>query len=163
MRKRMLLLMACILAAAAAVAVANAQAVQTFDVTNNGATAYVVDGVANKALTLIRGKTYAFSLSVSGHPFDIKTVAGSGTGNQFNTGVSAQGQSTGTVTFNVPPNAPASLFYQCELHNQMSGAITTIDAVPTPATGPVSIAALCALLLGAGYLTLRKRTQEAKA
>ena len=111
-------------------------------------------------LTLVRGKTYAFNLNVSGHPFDIKTVAGAGTANQYS-GFTAQGQSSNTVMFAVPTNAPASLFYQCEFHDPMSGAITTIDAVPTPATGPLTIALLCAMVLGAGYTMLRKRPQAA--
>jgi len=63
--------------------------------------------------------------------------------------------------FAVPSDAPASLFYQCEAHNPMSGAITTIAAAPTPATGPISIAVLCAMVLGAGYFVLRKRAQTA--
>ncbi len=157
MRYRILLLVACLVATAAAVAVANAQAVQNFNVTNSGATAYLIDGTANKPLTLTRGRTYTFTLNVPGHPFDIKTVAGSGTGNQYNVGVSAQGMQTGVMTFQVDANAPAGLFYQCEIHNAMSAAITTVAAPPAPAFGPFAIAALCALVLGAGFVVLRKR------
>src|SRR5258707_7340021 len=113
MRYRILFLIACLLATVVAVAIA--QAVQNFNVTNSGATVYLIDGTPNKPLTLTRGQTYTFTLSVSGHPFDIKTVAGAGTGNRFNDGVSAQGLDTGVVTFQVPATAPGTLFYQCEL------------------------------------------------
>lgn len=161
MRARMLLLTTCILAIAAAVAVANAQVVQTFSVTNTDMSAYIVDGVPNKPLTLVRGKTYAFNLTIMGnHPFDIKTVAGAGTGNRYS-GFSPQAQVTGTLMFPVPANAPASLFYQCEVHPAMVGAITIVDPVPTPATGPVAIALLCAAVLGAGYFMMRRRAQVA--
>jgi len=157
MRPRMLLLMSFILAAAVAVAIANAQVVQTFNVTNSGATAYLIDGVANQSLTLTRGKTYQFNLSVSGHPFDIKTVSSTGTGNRFTDGVSAQGAQTGPVMFTVPATAPGTLFYNCELHIAMSGTITIVDAAPAPATGPVAIVLLGALVLGVGYYMLRKK------
>jgi len=147
--------MACLVATV--VAVANAQAVQNFNVTASGTTAYLIDGVANKPLTLTRGKTYTFTLDVSGHPFDIKTVAGSGAGNRFNDGVSAQAQESGVVTFQVPSNAPGTLFYQCERHDPMSAAITTLAPPPAPAFGPFAILILSALVVGAGFLLLRKR------
>ena len=101
---------------------------QTLTVTNNGASSYVINSANNPSLTLCRGSTYTFNLSVSGHPFWIKTVQGTGTGNGFaGGGLSANGQQTGAVTFTVPAGAPNTLFYNCEFHGGMTGTISIIN------------------------------------
>lgn len=103
-----------------------------YNVTNSGASAYIFNGgglsnASNPALTLQRGKTYTFTLNVPGHPFLIKTANVTGTGSAFNGGVTNNGASSGVVTFTVPTNAPNSLFYICEFHGSMVGAITIIN------------------------------------
>jgi len=45
-----------------------------FNVTNNGSGNYVINGVSNPTLELVRGQTYTFNVSASGHPFWIKTT-----------------------------------------------------------------------------------------
>ena len=55
------------------------------------------------------------------HPLLIKTVAGTGTGNQYTTGVS--GSANGVIIFEVPMNAPSTLYYQCQFHGNMVGTI----------------------------------------
>ena len=70
-----------------------------FSVVNSGggssAYAYTGDGFIsstdNPPLYLTRGKTYKFSVNASGHPFWIKTSATTGTGNQYNDGVTNNG------------------------------------------------------------------------
>jgi len=99
---------------------------QTFTVTNNGSSNYIIDGQNNPTLTLVRGFTYSFNVNVSGHPFWIKTSQTTGTSNGA-TGVTNNGAQTGTVTFVVPSNAPATLYYICQYHNGMVGTINTID------------------------------------
>jgi hypothetical protein len=155
MRNRIVLLMICLAAVIGIAAVANAQVVHTFTVTNNGATSYGVDGAANPTLTLTRGKTYAFSINTPGHPFDIKTAPTTGTGDRFTDGVSAQGVSAGTVMFTVPQTSQTPLFYQCEIHSVMSGQIDLV--APTPAGGFYPLLGLGLLVLGAGYFMLRRR------
>ena len=99
---------------------------QTFTVTNNGSSNYIIDGQNNPTLTLVRGFTYSFNVNVSGHPFWIKTTNSTGTGNGA-TGVTNNGAQTGTVTFVVPSNAPATLYYICQYHGSMVGTINTVD------------------------------------
>jgi hypothetical protein len=41
----------------------------TFTVTNQGASAYLIDGTANPTLTLCRGSTYFFAISATGASF----------------------------------------------------------------------------------------------
>ncbi len=105
---------------------------ETFNVTNQGASAYIFNGgdfsnESNPDLTLKRGVTYEFDLNTPGHPFLIKTTQSTGTGDTYTDGVSNNGAVDGKVTFTVPMDAPDSLFYICEIHSSMSGAITIVD------------------------------------
>lgn len=109
-----------------------AQAQTTFMVVNNGATSYRIGGADNPSLTLSRGSTYIFNVNASGHPFYIKTQAGTGTGNQYSSGVTGQGVTVGTLTFVVPGNAPSTLFYHCSIHSSMGGTLNIIDPVGVP-------------------------------
>ena len=113
---------------------------QTFNVTNNGASSYSIDGSSNPTLTLYKNKLYNFSINAPGHPFYIKTVIGTGTGNQYNDGVTNNGETNGTLSFLVPTNAPSTLYYQCSLHSSMNGIINIIDeptnVTPTPSNTP---------------------------
>jgi hypothetical protein len=115
---------------------------QTFNVTNNGATSYNIDGSPNPTLTLYRGRLYNFSISAVGHPFYIKTSTGTGTGNQYNDGVTNNGETNGILSFLVPIGAPNTLYYQCSIHSSMNGIINIIDepvgASPTPSITPTN-------------------------
>ena len=70
-----------------------------------------------------KGNTYYLDNSGTGgaHPLLIKTTPGTGTGNQYTTGVS--GSANGVVIFEVPFNAPSTLYYQCQFHINMVGTI----------------------------------------
>lgn len=105
---------------------------KNFDVTNNGTTSYVfnsddMENVENPNLTLERGKTYTFTVDASGHPFFIKSVQGNTNADAYNDGVTNNGAESGTVTFEVPMNAPDTLFYNCQFHSSMTGTITIVD------------------------------------
>ena len=73
------------------------------------------------SVTVKVGDTINFNLSVSGHPFYIKTSQGTGTNNLANS-VSRNGSESGTVSWT--PNAAGTYYYQCSLHNGMYGTIT---------------------------------------
>ncbi|MFD0861568.1 hypothetical protein ACFQ1M_05075 [Sungkyunkwania multivorans] len=103
-----------------------------FNVTNQGASAYLFNGgdfsnTSNPSITLERGKTYEFNIDAPGHPFLIKSDQSTGTGNQYNNGVSNNGASDGTITFTVPQDAPNTLFYICEFHGSMTGTFNIVD------------------------------------
>lgn len=103
--------------------------VTDFSVVNNGMSTWRVGGLDNPPLTLLRGKTYTFSMqSVSAaHPFNINTSNTTGSGNQYNDGVTNNGASgTEVITFVVPGNAPDSLHYNCGNHSSMNGPISIV-------------------------------------
>ena len=107
-----------------------AESQTTFNVTANGTTDYRINNVNDPTLALTRGQTYTFNINASGHPFWIKTVASTGTGNAFTNGVTGNGTDSGTLTFEVPMNAPATLHYNCEFHSPMTGTINISNPVP---------------------------------
>jgi len=77
---------------------------------------------------LYKGFTYIFNNTTgNSHPFYIKTTPGTGTGNLYSTGVTNNGSLSGNKTiFEVPMNAPATLYYQCSLHTNMVGTINIV-------------------------------------
>jgi hypothetical protein len=84
---------------------------------------------ANKPLTLFTGQTYTFNVTASSfHPFFINTVQGTGSANAYvGGGLSANGAtSSTTLTFNVPADAPNTLFYNCGNHSGMTNTITVV-------------------------------------
>ena len=102
----------------------------TFNVVSNGASAYTFTGDGftsgrdNPTLYLQRGLTYKFSVSASGHPFQIRLSDG---GSAYNTGVTNNGVQSGNLIFTPDMNAPNTLVYQCTVHSGMVGDIVIID------------------------------------
>lgn len=105
----------------------------TFNVTNDGSSNYIINGQSNPSLSLTEGQTYTFNINASGHPFWIKTVNSTGDGNSYNVGVTNNGTANGTITFTVPYNSPSTLYYNCQFHSSMAGIINVTD-VPSTAT-----------------------------
>lgn len=68
------------------------------------------------------GDTINFTVSAAGHPFYLKTQAGTGTGNQI-TGVTNQGTESGTVSWTPGAGDAGTYYYQCEYHGGMVGTI----------------------------------------
>jgi hypothetical protein len=101
--------------------------------------AYVINGTnGNPTITLVRGGIYTFAISTSpDHPFAIGTDIGF----PPPPGVSGDNASSlGTITFNVPANAPDCVYY-CVIHD-FSGNIHMIDAPKAPNAPSVKIVAL---------------------
>ena len=108
----------------------------TLAVTNSGSGSYVINGSNNPTLSFIRGHRYVINVNATGHPFWIQTVSGAySAGNVYNTGVTNNGTENGTIIFEVPFNAPA-LYYACQYHSSMAGAITVSDLGPQGIQGP---------------------------
>ena len=102
-----------------------------YRVSNDTNTAFLIDYERNPTLKLIRGNTYVFTLSIRGnYSFYIKTAPDLGTTNQYTSGVTNNGTSTGTITFVVPQDAPDTLYYTNDLYRNMQGTIEIVDAVP---------------------------------
>ena len=84
--------------------------------------------VSNPPIYLQRGISYSLSASADAtHSFWIKTVDSIGSANAYGSGLSANGVTTfTTITFDVPTDAPDSLFYNCGTHAEMHGPINVV-------------------------------------
>ena len=99
-----------------------------FVVTSSGSSAYIINGVSNDTLTLVRGQTYIFDINASGHPFFIQTSSGAyNSQNVYNDGITGNGTQVGTLTWAVDQSAPSTLYYVCQFHPSMAGVINIID------------------------------------
>jgi hypothetical protein len=117
---------------------------------------WIINGQSNPTLPLVRGKTYTFDVNAPDHPFFIKSAPVNGSGSTWDEGVTNNGLEVGTLSFTVPADAPATLFYQCGIHSAMTGTIQIVSS-SVPATGACA-AALLALLLGtAAFVAVRRR------
>ena len=107
-----------------------------FGVTNSGSSYYVFSGSVGIGFTvdtliptlyLWRGVKYRFEVNAGGHPFWIKTDPVTGTGSSYNAGVTNNGVQIGNIDWEVPQNAPATLYYICQNHSAMQGTIYILD------------------------------------
>ena len=107
-----------------------------YRVSRTNVTSYNIDNEPNATVILTRGNTYTFTLFLQGDfPFWIKTAPTTGTGDAYNSGVTRNGATGGTVTFTVPQDAPNTLYYSCQNQSLMKGTISVVDAQPGDGPG----------------------------
>ena len=105
-------------------------------VANSGSSHYTFTGPGNLSaaedptLYLARGQTYEFAVNASGHPFRIQTTSGAyDAGTQYETGVTNPGAAVGTIKFQIPFDAPNTLYYVCQNHSAMNGTLTIYPSI----------------------------------
>ncbi len=126
-KRRLLSTLAIVFSLSDCAAVATAQADEVIKFITKGAPAYFVNDQQNPELSLKRGTTYQIEVNTPGHPLWIKTNESPGTDNAYASGVTGNGTDKGTITFVVPADAPAALFYNCQYHVVMHGKINISD------------------------------------
>ena len=102
----------------------------TFSVTVSSGK-YYLDGSSNPSLKLKRGYVYYFDASdssTSSHPLLLSpSFSGGNTIGEYTNGVTNSQTENGTLTFQVPSDAPSTLYYVCAYHSGMGGEITISD------------------------------------
>jgi len=101
----------------------------TINVSNVASSAYALSGTDgngavtgnNPAITFKVGSVVNFVVNATGHPFWVKTVAVTGTGNEA-PGLTNGGAAVGTVTWR--PSTVGTFYYICQFHSAMVGTIT---------------------------------------
>ena len=92
---------------------------------------YHLDGSSNPSLKLKRGYVYYFDATdstTSIHPLLLSTSSSGGnTNGEYTNGVTNSQITNGTLTFQVPSDAPSTLYYVCAYHSGMGGEITISD------------------------------------
>jgi len=76
---------------------------------------------SDPVLYLARGRVYEFVNTMNAHPFQIRVSNG---GSAYNSGVSTTSVSNGTLRFEIPMDAPNTLYYQCTSHPGMGNTIS---------------------------------------
>ena len=104
-----------------------------FNVTNSGASHYILNGqdrltshvdAQDPEININAGDTLEFTLNASGHPFYLKDRSTTGTGDQVATGtVTGNGTAVGTVTWDTTGVVPGTYYYICQFHSGMVGTI----------------------------------------
>ena len=80
-----------------------------------------LSGTSDPVIYLARGQTYQFVNNSGGsHPFEIRESNG---GSAFSTGVTNNAAASGVIKFEVPFDAPNTLYYQCTNHAGMGGTV----------------------------------------
>ena len=100
----------------------------TFTVTAPGSSYYIITGADkngavsgnNPVITCNVGDTLIFNVSVSGHPFWIKTVPVTGTGSTVSTGVTGNGRTSGSIIWDTSSANVDEYWYICQYHSGMT-------------------------------------------
>lgn len=106
--------------------------VTTWRLGANGTSDYTFTGpgfptpaTTDPVLYLQRGHTYVFeNLSGGNHPFQIRVSNG---GSAYASGVTNNSAATGNIIFEVPMDAPNTLYYQCTSHSTMGNTINIVS------------------------------------
>ena len=103
----------------------------TIDVTAPTASDYVFANASDRVgnpngndpdITVWAGDTLEFNVNVGIHSFYIKTAQNTGTGNTV-LGVTNNGSTTGTITWDTSGVTPGTYYYICQYHSGMTGRI----------------------------------------
>jgi hypothetical protein len=116
---------------------------RVYTIVNSGSIGFKFNDVSNSlnpTLTLFRGETYKFNVDATEdfggvfYPFWIRTaqIADIGTKYDYNKGVVNNGDSTGTITFTVPYDAPNTLYYVADNNSVMGGKLDIVNSSATP-------------------------------
>ena len=149
----------------------------TLGANGNGAYTFTGPGVApganNATIYLVRGQSYQFVNAAGGnHPFRIQSTPNgsspANSGTPYNTGVTNQDANTSTtLTFDVPFDAPDVLYYQCIQHSNMGGKIVITSPskrfTTAASTGSINAAATADITIAGckTYALLKIQTSHA--
>jgi hypothetical protein len=98
------------------------------DVLGNNQYVLTPDGLTpNPVIKLYRGQIYHFEVNSPGNPFSIKTARSAGTFDRYTDGVTNNGVESGTLTFEVPVDAPSILYYQSEFDERLGGVFQVLS------------------------------------
>jgi hypothetical protein len=116
----------------------------TLEFYNTGSYGYMISSAFNPCIQLERCMSYSLYVNTPGQPLYIKSIDLLGNISVYNDGVTNNGTDNGTITFNVPGNAPDGLIYVSDNSEGMLGNISVIGSgeacyvapSPTPTVTP---------------------------
>ena len=98
---------------------------------------YVINGLTNPTITVIRGLRYRLTINTVGNRFRVQTTQGAyNAGTQYTTGFTNLGIESGTIFWDVPFTGPATLYVVSQDNSNLNAVFTLTAAGPQGATGP---------------------------
>ena len=97
----------------------------------------VSDAAEDPTIYVLRGRRYEFVNNMGAHPFEIRTSI-NGSAYAPADGLTNNGVSNGTLTWDVRFDAPDILYYQCTAHPSMVGQITVVGNDTTGGAGNIA-------------------------
>ena len=120
-------------------------------ITRNGSE-YVINGITNPNITVIRGLRYRLDINTPGYTFRVQTTSGAyNAGSQYTTGFStgfAAGVASGTVFWDVPFTGPTTLYFVAQEDSALNGSFTVTVAGPVGPTGPTGATGAASTVAG---------------
>ena len=97
---------------------------------SSDSSSYNVNGVdGGPTLTLIRGNEYTFNVDTPNYNFFIKDSLVGGIGFTYNDGVTNNGEDSGSIIFDIPFDAPNTLYYISQQSASLSGSLILVDTL----------------------------------
>jgi hypothetical protein len=101
----------------------------TITVVDNSISTYIVDGVHNGPMNLVKGRTYTINVTTSGRAFWLQTTpAPYNAANVITDGITNNGTGSGTITYTVPESGVTTLYYVDQFLPAMTGTVNIVDA-----------------------------------
>jgi len=97
----------------------------------------VSDAAEDPTIYVLRGRRYEFVNNMGAHPFEIRSAI-NGSAYAPADGLTNNGVSNGTLTWDVRFDAPDTLYYQCTAHPSMVGQITVVGNDTTGGGGSIA-------------------------
>ena len=108
----------------------------TYTVLASGSTSYIINGQQDPNIPIIRGHRYVFNVNTTGQPFWITSINGAyDPVNVYTSGIVNNGAESGTIIFEVPFDAPSTLYYVSENSSEMLGQFTVSNLGPVGPQG----------------------------
>ena len=101
------------------------------DPTNNSHYRFTGPGVQSTdddpQLYLVRGQVYRFTNQMGRHPLQIQTTVNGSVGTPYTDGITNSATVNGDMIWDIQMDAPNQLYYQCQTHGSMGGAIEILS------------------------------------
>ena len=101
------------------------------DPTNNSHYRFTGPGVStdqdDPQLYLVRGQVYRFTNQMGRHPLQIQATVNGSVGTPYTDGITNSATVNGDMIWDIQMDAPNQLYYQCQTHGSMGGAIEILS------------------------------------
>ena len=118
-------------------------------VSANATPNYVINGLTNPNITVIRGLRYRLTINTVGNRFRVQTTQGAyNAATQYTDGFTNLGIETGTIFWDVPFTGASTLYVVSQDNSNLNAIFTLTAAGPQGATGPTGATGAASTVVG---------------